>query len=215
MRERERMVGIDELLDLGGEPLADPAEDKPVRVRRRFDGRWWLVKTAQSLGIGAAVWALLYVARFSVPYPLVAAVVMAIVVLYGGLVEVREEPLPPEVTGRGLPLVVDEAGNPGPVGSLRNSVLTSDGLRYAVGRWEDRFVWGERDPHRFAQLVVPRLADIVDERLRQRHSLTRAGDAARVRELLGEDLWAFLHNPPARVPDPRVVASIIARVEEL
>jgi hypothetical protein len=214
MPDRERMVGIDELLDLGGEPLVDQP-DRAVSRAARFGGRWWLRQVAIALAISALVWVALYLMRFSVPYALLAVVVLALNVLRHGLLEVRDEPLPPAVTGRSLPPLVDDAGYAGPGIGLRNSVLAGDGLRYAIGRWDDRLVWAERDATRFAHLVVPWLADIVDERLRQRHSLSRTGDPAQVRALLGDELWTLLHSTPRRAPDPRALASIVAKVEEL
>jgi hypothetical protein len=214
MADRERIVGIDELLDLGGEPILDEEEPLPGRAQR-FGGRWWLRKVAEALGTSAVVWGLAYLVRIFVPYPLITVVVLALSVLRHGLLEVRDEPLPADVSGRGLPPPADEADLGGPGGGLRISVQAGDGLRYAIGRWDERLVWAERDGSRFGHLVVPRLADIVDERLRQRHGISRTNEPERARALLGEDLWTLLRDPPARVPDPRALASIVAKVEEL
>jgi hypothetical protein len=209
-RDGDRVVGIDELLDLGAGEVED--EDAAVaaaarRAATRFDRRWWLRKVVLSLVVGAALYGFALLLRFSVPYPLLVVLVLAVTVLRHGLLEVRDQPLPAEVTGRGLARedATTAAYATGP----------SDGLGYAIGRWDDRLIWAERDAGTFAHLIVPRLADIVDERLRQRHGLTRGADPVRARPLLGEQLWAMLHSPPGRVPDPETVASVVTKVEEL
>jgi hypothetical protein len=91
----------------------------------------------------------------------------------------------------------------------------SDGLRLAVGRWDTRLAWTERDPPRFASAVRPRLAEIADERLRQRHGVTRASDPGRAREIMGERLWTFLSAPLSRSPNPRDLAAVVDDMEKL
>ncbi|HEV7708461.1 MAG TPA: hypothetical protein VGP16_09735, partial [Asanoa sp.] len=66
-----------------------------------------------------------------------------------------------------------------------------------------------------ARAVQRTLADLVDERLRQKHGLTRAGDPERARTLLGEQLWAFLATPPTRNLAPRDAAAYIQSLERL
>jgi hypothetical protein len=210
--DRDRMVGLDELLDTGEHP---PLRPRPVRLERRpFDRRWWLRTTLASAGIATALYGVLVLFRIGVPYPLLLVTMFAIAILRGTLQQVHDEPLPAEVTGIGLE-PVDRRSHPGPIDALRYSVSSSDGLRFAVGRWEDRLLRGERDGSRFAGLVTPRLGELVDERLRQRYGITRASDPDRVRRMLGEPVWAMLHGPQSRVPGPRDVASVIAKVEEL
>ena len=63
--------------------------------------------------------------------------------------------------------------------------------------------------------MLPRIGELADERLRQRHGLTRASDPHRARQLLGEEAWQFLHTRPRRKVNPRDVASIVAKVEGL
>jgi hypothetical protein len=148
------------------------------------------------------------------PFLLIVATVLAIMVVHGALVLVHDNPLPAEVTGRGAEVTVDDHRH-GPLTALRHSVAPTDGVRYAINRWDDRLSWGERDGARFAGIVLPRLAELIDERLRQRHGFTAKADPERARAILGEDLWRFMTQPGARAATPRDVASIIAMVEGL
>ncbi|MDG4789764.1 hypothetical protein O7626_28215 [Micromonospora sp. WMMD1102] len=90
-----------------------------------------------------------------------------------------------------------------------------DALGSSVGRWETKLTWSQGEPARFAKAVLPVLAELVDELLRQRHGVTRAGDPVRSRALLGEPLWNFLESPPKRTPAPRDLAAIVATLEKL
>jgi hypothetical protein len=90
-----------------------------------------------------------------------------------------------------------------------------DGLRSAVSRWESRLEWGHDSGERFSRTVQPRLAEVVDERLRQRHGISRTADPDAARALLGEPLWTFLHRPVGKAPAPRELAAFVARMEEL
>jgi len=90
-----------------------------------------------------------------------------------------------------------------------------DGMLDAVGRWDRRLDWGTTSVQRFDVTVVRRLAEIADERLRQRHHLTRLADPVRARELFGEDLWLLIHGQLDRVPPPARVAAALQRLEQL
>ncbi|MEV0156175.1 hypothetical protein AB0H57_20945 [Micromonospora sp. NPDC050686] len=90
-----------------------------------------------------------------------------------------------------------------------------DALRTAVRRWEVPLDWSATRPERFGNTVLPRLAELADERLRQRHGVTREADPARARALLGDRLWTFLDSPPRRPPSPRDLAAIVAELEKI
>lgn len=214
--EGNGLVGIDELLDTGTYSVADIERRTGRRLRRRhYDARWWIRHLFFALAIATVLFGILWILRILVPYPLVLTSVFAVLVLRDAIANgLRVDGLPPEVTGAGLDLLPDDD----PVmtfGGLREATATADGVRFAVARWDDRLTWGERDPSRFGTLVLPRLSDLVDERLRQRHGITRQGDPARARELLGDPLWTLLTTRPKRPPGPRDVASIVATVEAL
>lgn len=90
-----------------------------------------------------------------------------------------------------------------------------DGLRAAVRRWETLFENSESDGDRFARRVLPRLAELADERLRQRHGLTRATDPQRARVLLGEPLWEYLSASGRRRPQRRELEMMLDALEKL
>ena len=123
------------------------------------------------------------------------------------------EPLPPgEPVAPGQPL---PPGEPAPSGGAPPPGGVADGLQLALSRWQSRLSWSQKEPDRFVATVRPRFADIADERLRQRHGITRTGDPRRARELMGERLWAFLYAPPARPPNPRELAAVVEDMERL
>jgi hypothetical protein len=206
MAERGPTVGLDELFETAKAPRE--------RVTAPFSPRWWLWRVVAALLVAGAVYVVLYVVRVGVPYPLIATAVLAIMVLRGTLKLMEDDPLPPEVTGKGIERPVRREASGAPEG-LRPAVAQTDGVVFAISRWDDRLNWGERDTGRFTGIVVPRVAELADERLRQRYGVTLAGDPARARALLGEDVWLFLQGQVARRIGPRDVASIVAKVEGL
>jgi hypothetical protein len=92
---------------------------------------------------------------------------------------------------------------------------TEDALRGAVSRWETKLAWSKGESGRFAKGVLPALGELIDERLRLRHGLTRESDPPRARVLLGEELWTFLSTPVKRTPAPRELAAIVEKLEKL
>jgi hypothetical protein len=90
-----------------------------------------------------------------------------------------------------------------------------DALGSSVNRWEAKLVWSQGESERFNRAVLPVLAELADELLRQRHGITRAGDPVRARALLGEPLWQFLGTPAKRTPPPRDLAAYVAQLEKL
>lgn len=90
-----------------------------------------------------------------------------------------------------------------------------DALLAAVRQWEQRLTGWEADRQAFGWTVPPSLGELADERLRQRHGLTREADPARARKLLGEPLWTWLACPPNRRPTAGEYAAIVSRLESL
>ncbi len=91
---------------------------------------------------------------------------------------------------------------------------SGDALRAAVRRWENR-LQGPADADRFSRNVLPVLAELADERLRQRHGLTRASDPARARALLGEPLWRLLSDAQRKPPKAKEWAAHVEALEKL
>ncbi|KKK06665.1 hypothetical protein LQ51_06805 [Micromonospora sp. HK10] len=90
-----------------------------------------------------------------------------------------------------------------------------DALRTAINGWERPLDWCGGNRERFTERILPRLGELADERLRQKHGITRESDPARARTLLGEPLWTFLSAPSRRPPSPRDLAAIVAELEKL
>ncbi|MER7004605.1 hypothetical protein ABT297_16365 [Dactylosporangium sp. NPDC000555] len=215
-REQERVVGLEELFE--GGRAAQRRDPRPARrPSRPFDTRWWVRRLFVAVALTTVGWFVLWMTGYVVSYPLVLLSIVAIQVMRQVLAQVHADELPAAVTGVGLEPVREppERGDRPARRELRDAIPSGDGIRLAVSRWDDRFVWGERDPGRFAAVVVPRFADLVDARLRQRHGITLAGAPEQARRLVGEELWQLLHYTPSRVPSPRDIASIVAKVEAL
>ncbi|MET7880395.1 hypothetical protein [Micromonospora profundi] len=90
-----------------------------------------------------------------------------------------------------------------------------DALRAAINGWELPLDWSTTRPERFSGVILPRLGELADERLRLKHAVTRESDPVRARALLGDRLWTFLENPPRRPPSPRDLAVIVAELEKI
>ena len=58
-----------------------------------------------------------------------------------------------------------------------------DALRAAINGWERPLDWSSGNRERFTERILPRLGELADERLRQRHGLTRESDPARARAM--------------------------------
>lgn len=90
-----------------------------------------------------------------------------------------------------------------------------DGVLLAIARWDTMMDWSHTDAERFNRKVLPRLAEVVDERLRQRHGIDRASDPLRARTILGDPLWTFVTMPSRRPPHPRDLDQIVSALEKL
>ncbi|WDZ86882.1 hypothetical protein [Micromonospora cathayae] len=189
-------AGIDDLLRFAEE------EDAPGRPESRRGG-WlrWLLRTVLVTGaVTAVLVAVLRAVGFTVSLPVLVAGVLALL----GVRTVTGRLAPPPPSRRHT-RVSRETGPP----------PTRDALRTAVNGWELPLGWATSDPERFTRVVLPRIAELADERLRQRHGVTREADPARARTLLGDRLWAFLAAPGRRPPSPRDLAAIVAELEKI
>lgn len=187
----ERPVGIDEL-------LRGAAEDSVAEARsdRRLPRD--LIKYAFAAACLAVVgFLVLSVGKMTAPLWFLYAVSCAVVAVYVAIRGVRP-PLPSRAAWR-----------------RHSSETPPDGLRGAVKRWETRLEWCYADNSAYTRKVLPLLGEIVDERLRQRHGITRASDPVRARKLVGEALWTFLAGPGRRPPAPHELANLIAWMERI
>jgi hypothetical protein len=197
----DRVVGIDDLL---GDVIPVEAEERPApsEPTSKFGvGLFWATLVAAVLA--GAVYIVLLMVGVSVPYILLFSVFFALLALRRAL---RVVEAPRLTVGAPLRLSVTARIDPTQV---------ADGIQLALSRWETRLSWTDRDPQRFITVVRPRLAEMADERLRQRHGVIRATDPKRARELMGERLWTFLFAPPGRTPNSRELLAVVDDMEKL
>ena len=196
-RSGEPDARLDELLKVGGPP-------HPLLTPQRARLPVALLLTGLA---SAMIYAAFRAVGVAVPYLLVAALCVSGLLLWLALQTVREPDWLRIRALIGAPRIVrarDPSGwYPG-----------GDGMLAAVRRWDRRLEWGVTHSTRFANTTLPRLGELVDERLRQHHGITRATDPARARELLGENLWALL-APRLDVPSHRELMAALADLERL
>jgi hypothetical protein len=195
---RDELATIDELL-LAAEEPAQPGRSPSLATSL-------LANAGFAFVVAGMIYVVLRAGGYSIPFLLLFAVIFSAMLLRRALAMAAPKPLPPAAAGT-LPAAPED---PEAV-----ALDQADGLYVAMSRWDTRLEWTERDPGRFARVVRARLADVADERLRQRHGITRAGDPVQARALMGELLWAFLHVPITRNPTPGEMAAIVAKVEAL
>jgi hypothetical protein len=187
-------TSIDDLLGFEEEP--------PAKARRESRGFGWWVRTVLVAGALTAVTVVgLRLFGFAIPIVAVAAGYLALLSLR-------------RVTSSLSP-------DPAPRSSRRSTVedgmynfTNRDALRAAVARWERLLQRAGADVGS-ARATHRTFVEIADERLRQRHSVTRTGDPPRARTLLGEPLWNYLSTPPTRNLSPRDAAAYVQQLERL
>ncbi|HEV7964655.1 MAG TPA: hypothetical protein VGP57_19080 [Actinoplanes sp.] len=200
---RERDVSIDDLLgrpaDADAEGEARPARPEPAATLA--SGLFWAGMVAAI--VAGAVYVVLMPVGLKVPYILLFSVFFALLALRRAVRVVE------------APRLTVGAPTGSPAATRIDPTRVADGVQLALGRWNTRLSWSERDPRQFMAIVRPRLAEIAEERLRQRHGVTRATDPRRARELMGERLWTFLFEPLSRTPNPRELAAVVDDMEKL
>ncbi|MEE6305952.1 hypothetical protein V1634_03780 [Plantactinospora veratri] len=186
--------------------LQHEEEQQPAVTRRRAGVTGWLRLVLAAAGLAAAVVLGLRMVGVGVSAAAVFAGFLALLLLRR-LTRALAPPPPVQVRLRRPADHGEEDGN--------YDWTVRDALGSSVNRWENKLTWSQGEPDRFSRAVLPVLAELVDELLRQRHGVTRASDPERARGLLGEPLWNFLDTPPKRTPAPRDLAAIVAQLEKL
>ncbi|NBE81437.1 hypothetical protein [Micromonospora rubida] len=181
-------------------------EEPPPQARATGGGR--VRGVLRALAVAGALTAVVVAGLRTVGLQVSLAVVVAGVV---ALLAVRRvtaalAPPPPPRVGARAP-AGEEDGN--------YHWAARDALRAAINGWERPLDWSSGRPERFAERLLPRLGELADERLRQRHGFTRESDPARARALLGDRLSTFLDTPSRRTPSPRDLAAIVAELEKI
>jgi hypothetical protein len=190
-------IGIDDLL------RHDEEEARPRAERRRGWPGALLRIVLVTGGLTAVVVVGLRAVGLAVPVVVLVAGVLALLTIRR--VAARAAPPPPAPSGAGQPAGEED-------GSYHFG--SRDALRTAINGWERALDWSTGSRERFAEVVLPKIGELADERLRQRHGLTRESDPERARELLGDRLWTFLDTPARRPPSPRDLAAIVAELEK-
>ncbi|MBL6278831.1 hypothetical protein JMF97_21975 [Micromonospora fiedleri] len=181
-------------------------EDRPVQPEQRPAGR--VRSVATFLGVAAASTVVLVAGLRAVGLRVSLLVLVAAVVTLLLVRRIVVLLAPPSRPARST------SGTGGEEDGMYNWDAR-DALRTAVNRWEVPLEWSKSRPERFGGVVLPRLAELADERLRLKHGVTRESDPTRARALLGDRLWMFLENPPRRTPSPRDLAVIVAELEKI
>ncbi len=204
-RDIEDLATIDELLaaDAEAEGEGEGEADAAGPGRGATLARRLLWSAVLAAICAAALYVVLLPLGFKVPYPLLFSGFLALVVLRRALREVAA----PVLRLGAMPAAVRD--------TRIDPTEVPDGIQLALDRWKARLSLIERDPSRFMSNVRPRLAEIVDERLRQRHGVSRVSDPRRARELMGERLWMLLFSPLARAPNPGELAAVVDDMEKI
>jgi hypothetical protein len=190
-------VSLDDLFSARDEPVEETTE---VAVDKPRSRALWLLRNGLLVAAASTVTvAALRAGNLHAPLLLIVAAFVCLRLILLAVSDVSPPPLPKRPAG----------------GSGSRSGPGSDALRAAVRRWERTLDRAHADPDLYSRNVLPVLAELADERLRLRHGITRATDPDRARALLGEELWALLHEPPDRVPKPREIAAASDRLESL
>ena len=186
------MTSLDDLLSHADEATVTR---RPAQRLAAWAGKAVLGAAA----LGAALVLVLRLFGLDLSFPLASAAFLALLTLHRVVVALRVAPV------RRPRAVRETAADP----------PTPDALALAVAGWQARLSWSRAGAGRFPRAVQPRLAELIDERLRQRHGFTRTGDPVRARRVLGERLWSFLTSPADRVPPSRDLAELLADVEKM
>ncbi|MBL7256895.1 hypothetical protein [Paractinoplanes lichenicola] len=188
--------GLEELFGEREEPLGGD-EAAPER-KRSWTG--WVLRNLLLVALASAVVvAVMRSADLDISIVFVVSALIGLRVILLAVAEVRPPPRPKRSDRRG--------GSDGGSGT--------DSLRAAVRRWEQNLERANADDDLYSRNVLPVLAELTDERLRLRHGITRASDPRRARKLLGDPLWATLHDRGRRMPKARDLESYVDVLERL
>lgn len=192
-------TSIDDLLSVEEERHPRGGTGRVRRSRRLLRGLAGVVAVVAVLVAG------LRAVGLQVSLPVLVAGVLALFAVHWLVIPLRPPPSSPAVD-RNLLGPSEVPGNRGD---------RHDALRAAINSWETPLGWAATRSERFNGTILPRLAELADERLRLRHGVTRGSDPVRARVLLGDQLSTFLETPPRRPPSPRELAAIVAELERL
>ena len=202
LRLRRNSPGDQAEADL--DDLFSYAEPEPVGPPRMQTRPWVVIAVLQTFAASAVVYTAFRAFDLAPSYALITAVCAGAALVRQAVLYAREPRWQ-----RARELVKGVRSTPD------DSRPDGDGMLEAVGRWDRRLDWSTTNAERFGSAVSRRLGEVADERLRQRHGLTRTSDPARARELLGDHAWALIHGQFSVAPAAAEVARVAARIEAL
>jgi hypothetical protein len=189
--------GLDDLFSFREEPAEEAPPKPPSETRSR--ALWVLRNLLLVAGATVVAVAAMRAGGLRISVPLVVLFFIGLRLVLYAVAEVAPPALPKRPSA-GL------AAANGPA---------DDSLRLAVRRWERNLDRAHADGEVYTRNLLPVLAELTDERLRLRHGITRQSDPRRARELLGDPLWAALHDPGRRTPRTRELESYADTLERL
>jgi hypothetical protein len=176
-------------------------EDAPKRSMSRRPVVRWIGMLVGVFVLSYVIHALLWVHHDGPPFVLVFATVAAFAALRHTLRVLDVQPIPRTLRG-----------NP-PVDQRSESA--DDGMRNAASSWNMRLDYAQDEPRHFERIIRPAFIEIIDERIRLGHGVTREADPERFREIVGPQLWKFMTEPVPRRMTPQMIAAVVAQMEEL
>jgi hypothetical protein len=178
-------------------------DDHARRPRRRSSGvvRKVLTPVIVAVTISVVAHLVLVGTRVGVSFALVFATVTALVALRYTLRALDIQKLPQTLL----------ASAP-----VRHMVQPkTDGMSEAARSWNNRLEFAHDDSGRLDRLIRPAFVDIINERIRLGHGITRGSDPELFRQLVGPELWKFMTMPVPRRFSPHMIATLVAQMEEL
>ena len=191
-------MSLDDLFSARDEPVVEETPEA-AWPKPRSRGLWLLRNGLLVAAASTVTVAALRAGKLHAPLILIVSAFICLRLILLAVSEVAPPPLPKRSAG----------------GSGSRSGPGSDALRAAVRRWERTLDRAHADPDLYSRNVLPVLAELADERLRLRHGITRATDPRRARELLGDPMWAALHDPGRRAAKSRDIDTFVDVLERL
>ncbi|GIF19283.1 hypothetical protein BJ973_006328 [Actinoplanes tereljensis] len=188
--------GLDQLFSFRDDPVEEVVEAAPKQKSRA----WWVVRNALLIaGATVVTIAAMRAGGLHISVLLVVAFFIGLRAVLYAVSEVAPPPLPKRRGGS----------------QYKDDGRALDSLRAAVRRWERNLDRAHTDPDLYTSNVLPVIAELADERLRLRHGITRTSDPRRARELLGDPLWAALHDHGRRTAKSRELETYVDALERL
>jgi hypothetical protein len=176
-----------------------PAKEEQTGPKRRSRALWVLLNVILVAAATVVTMAAVRASQYRISVVIVVAAFVGLRLIMLGVSLVKAPPRP-----RRRDLEANDPDGPG-----------ADALKDAVRRWERTLDRAQSDADLYSRNVLPVLAELTDERLRLRHGVTRASDPRRARELLGDPLWAALHDRGRRTPKTRELETYVEALERL